>query len=369
MNSEQKLMLEQVVQSFDRKDYKAALQHLKQLWQEIPESPMVQLYRAKLYEVADKFEQAETIYRHLLRDVTNPKVALQARQGLQRLQDSEKSQRQAAIVKAKVAASTSDETGILVLEAIPTTARPAAAQHMAKVMQLDAYTARMQIPNRGWKLYRSGQLGELQFHEAQIRSGNIPAFCVSTAKIKAIPVFHVESFQEFAPQATVICKDPSGQRGELEFDWQEVTQRVDGALPIFENVVDTDILREGTRRLKKEETLDYIRVCDLHLPQRNCILRFSDRSYDFQSGLAMADDGLDQLNTRIQWNSLMQFLTTQMPQIPIWADFTHFADGAMDSAFLIEQFDSHLRFYDLTKPIWASAFHLYSGLAFWRDRG
>lgn len=361
-------MLEQVAQAFDQKDYKTATNLLKQLWQEIPDSPLVQVYRARLYEVADKTDEAETIYRHLLRDVTNPKIAMQARQGLQRIQDSDKSQRKAAIAQAKTKIANSDEAGMLLLEAIPQEARQQAAQHMAKVMQLDAYTARMQIPNRGWKLYRTGKMGEIQFYGEQIRSGNLPAFWVTTEAIKKLPVYHVNYLQEADLNAVVVCENPDGQLGELQFAWTEVTQQVDGGLPIFENVVDTDILREGTRRLKKAETSDYVRVTDLHLPQRNCILRFCDRTYDFQSGIELIDENnLNQLNTRILWNRLINLFGELVPQMTVWQDFSPFMESALSSHFLVQQFDAGLHFYDQTDTLWASAFHLYSGLAYYRS--
>jgi hypothetical protein len=363
-------ILDQIAQALAQKDHRTATHLLKTLWQEIPDNPWVQLYRAQLHEAADKSDQAETIYRHLLKDVTNPKIALQARQGLQRLQDSARSQRQAAIASAKANTPAGNEPGLLILESIPINARQTAAQHMAKVMQMDAYSARMQIPNRGWKLYRSGNLGEMQFHGENIRSGNIPAFWVATAQLKSTPVYQVKSLQEFEPEAIVQCENPSGQLGELSFKWHEVTQQVNGALPIFENVVDTDILREGTRRLKKEETADYMRVSDLHLPKRNIILRFCDRTYNFSEGLLFTpEDSLDAVNNRTQWNALMHFCQKQTPQIPIWSDFFPFAEGAMDFAGLLENLDPKIHFYGQGDNLWPAAFQLYSTLAFWRKGG
>ncbi len=367
MNPQSQAMLDQVAQALDQKDYRTATHCLKTLWQEMPDNPWVQIYRARLYEAADKSDQAETIYRHLLKDVTNPKVALQARQGLQRLQDSDQFQRKSALAEAKSHTPDGEEPGLLILEAIPAETRQTAAQHMAKVMQLDPYTARMQIPNRGWKLYRTGTLGELKFYGEQIRSGQIPAFWVGMERVKSVPVFQVKSLQEFAPEAKIICENPAGQLGELTFQWSAVTQRVDGALPIFENVVDTDILREGTRRLKKEETRDYVRVMDLHLPQRHCILRFSDRTYDFHDGLVFqSEDQLDAINTRVQWNGLVDFLQRQCPEIPVWRDFSPFAEGVMDYPGLLEQIKPRIHFYEQGNSLWPSAFQLYSALAFWR---
>jgi Tetratricopeptide repeat len=369
MKHDLQLQLDQVAQALDQQDYRRATEQLKSLWQSAPENPWVQLYRARLYEAAQKFDQAETIYRNLLKDAINPKLALQARQGLQRLQESESAQQKAALAASQSATPNADEPGLLILEAIPTAARQAAAQHMAKVMQLDAYTARMQIPNRGWRLYRLGNLGEMKFYGEQIRSGNIPAFWAAIADIQTLPIFTVQSMQSVRPQATVICTNPAGQVGEVAFKWSEVTQRVDGSLPVIERVVNIDVLRDRPDgRNGKAETSDYIRVCDLHLPSRECVLRFCDRAYDYQTGIELADtDSLDQYSTRMQWNALMTLIEQQTPKIPIWHDFSPFAELAMDFPGLLQQVKPDLQIYNQTESLWPAAFHLYSGLAYCRQ--
>jgi hypothetical protein len=376
MDPNAQAMLNQVGQALEQKDYRTATHLLKTLWQEMPENPWVQIYRARLYEAADKRDQAETIYRHLLKDVvTNPKIALQARQGLQRLQDRPKpavyqSNRRPQTPIAPINEADRDQPGILVLEAIPLDARPRAAQHMAKVMQLDAYTARMQIPNRGWKLYRTGSLGELQRCGEQIRSGDLPAFWVPTAQVNAIPIFQVKSIEQSAPEVLIVCEDAAGKLGEFTFPWAEIQQKVEGALPILENVVDTDIVRQGTRRLKKAETLDYVRIMDVHLRERNCILRFCDRTYDFDGGIRFADEhSLDAINVRAQWNALVDLIQEHSPEAPTWNEFNLFASSAMEHRVLLGRIDPSIHFYDQgdrDEALWASAFQLYSGLAFGR---
>lgn len=369
MKPDLQFRLDQVAQSLKQQDYRSAAQQLKTLWQEYPDNPWVQIYRARLYEAAKKFDQAETIYRQLLRHALNPKVALQARQGLQRLQATEQAQLKAALAESKANIPNGAAPGILVLEAIPQAARQSAALHMAKVMQLDAYTARMQIPNRGWKLYRIGDFGEMQFYGQQIRAGNIPAFWVLTETVKTIPVFQVRSLHTIFPQATVVCENSAGQVGEIQFDWSEVSQRVDGALPVTERVVSIDVLRDRPDgRSGKEETFDYVRVCDLHLSQRNCILRLSDRTYNYQEGVLLAETGsLDQYSTRMQWNALMFLLHHQMQTIPVWHDFAPFAELAMDFPLLLQQMSPRLTVYNQTESLWPGAFHLYSGLAYYRN--
>ncbi len=358
--------LDQVGSALDRRDYRTATQLLKSLWQEMPENPWVQIYRARLYEAASKNDQAEQVYRQLLRDVTNPKIALAARQGLQRLQDAVVAERQQEI-EAAIEAPGRDEPGVLVFESIAPEMRQAAAQQLAKIFQVEPYAARMLMPNRGWKLYKAGTVGELDLYQSQMAAVNIPAFCVATDRLQSLPVLSVKYLQDFEPQAVVVCEGEDRTLGEVKFAWSEVTQIVEGALPIFERVVDTDA-REGAVRQRKESTQDYVRICDLHLPSRNMVLRLHDRTYSFHEGVAFADEGsIDAANTRIQWNALMTFLKQHM-HVPIWAEFTPFAEISMEFPHLLETIKPQIYLFGQENNAWASAFQLYSALAYWRDR-
>jgi hypothetical protein len=108
----------------------------------------------------------------------------------------------------------------------------------------------------------------------------------------------------------VVCQNEQGQLGSVTFNWSEVTQRVPGLLPIFEQVVDLD--HRGKLK-RKTQTQDYAQFCDLHLPQRRCILRLHDQGYEFQRGVKIAPKP-GQTTTRINWNSLLSFLDQQLPQ-------------------------------------------------------
>jgi hypothetical protein len=142
---------------------------------------------------------------------------------------------------------------------------------------------------------------------------------------------------------------------------------VEGALPMLERVVDTDA-RDGAARVRKESTQDYARVCDLHLPGRSLVLRFYDRSYNFHEGVAFADEGsLDAANTRIQWNALMVFLKQHL-NVPVWSEFMPFAEIAMDFPHLLETIKPQIDLFGQEGNVWASAFELYSGLGYWRER-
>jgi hypothetical protein len=129
-------------------------------------------------------------------------------------------------------------------------------------------------------------------------------------------------------------------------------------------------MRKGVERQRKEKTLDYVQVSDLHLPKRRCILRMCDWRYQFAQGIefgAMGDATieLDQSINRLHWNSLLNFLTEQIPEKPTWSDFAVFGGTAIEFPLLLGRIPAHFETYE--SQLWGSAFHLYSSLAFSRD--
>jgi thioredoxin-like negative regulator of GroEL len=162
------MSLPDITQAMNSKDYRAATKLIQQLGSGERQNPLIQLYMAQIYEASHKLAQAQALYRQLLQDPSNPKVMNQARQGLKRLENWEATQRQTAIAQAK-ADPGGTNLGLLILEGLdpagsPTekqTQRQLAAQKFAKIMQLDAYSARLQLPSTGWRLYRTGAVGEI----------------------------------------------------------------------------------------------------------------------------------------------------------------------------------------------------------------
>jgi hypothetical protein len=364
------MLLEQIAAAFDRQDYRAAAKLLKEFLRESPQNVWGQFYKARLYEVSGKREFAGEIYRQLLRDAANPKLATQARQGIERLDKIAQAEHRKVMAQA-TANPENAAPGILVLESVPNESKPSAAQNLARIMKLDAYTARMQIPSRGWRLYRVGAIGALQHYGQQLRSAKIPAFWTGLDALQKLPVFQVHYIQEYQPQAIVVCENEQGQLGSLKFDWSEVCQRVEGLLPIFEQVVDTDLRKGTTERQRKQTAQDYAHLCDLHLPKRRCILRLCDLNYQFHQGIAFSAPpkdsvAIDQATNRIHWNNLIAFLKYQLPQQPIWSEFQTFGETAIDHALLLKRLNSHVHLFGQDTSPWNPAFHLYSGLAFLR---
>ncbi|WP_392531870.1 tetratricopeptide repeat protein [Nostoc sp. C117] len=352
-------MIEQVAIAFDHKDYQTAAKLLKQLLKESPDNPWVQFYLARLHEVSEKHQNAEKIYRQLLRDTTTARIVTLAREGLRRLQEIEQEERQRAISKATSEPSNT-ELGVLILEPLSNDHKTEAARKFAQIMQIDPYSARLMLPSRGWRLYRTGQLGELKFYGEQLQQAGIPCFWTTITAIQQIQVFQVEYFSGSQQKATVVCRNQGNQLGSLTFDWSEVTARVNGLLPIFEQVIDLDAHRKLER---KTQTQDYAQFCDLHLPSRHCILRLYDNGYEFHQGLEIIPQAT-QNTIRINWNSLSSWIEQQLPQIKTWSDFAPFADTVLDQTEILGQIKSHIYLLRREENNWDSAFHLYSGLVF-----
>ena len=352
-------MIEQVAAAFDRKDYREAARLVKEILKDSPENPMARLYVARIHEATGSLEKAEGVYRQLLRNTTNPKIVTQARQGLQRIEAIQKEKRQEAIAQAKADPSNA-QLGVLVLEAVSSEAKQQAAQHFARIMNIDPYSARLTLQSRGWRLYRTGAIGELGFYGQQLLAADIPCFWITLADIEKINVFSVSYFQSINPQPTVVCHSQQGQLGSLSFSWREVNQLVQGQLPVFEEVVDLDFRKKLQRKV---QTQDYLQFCDLHLQSRNCILRFWDSGYQFQQGVTFVADP-QQATTRINWNGLLDLLSSRLPQAKVWAEFTPFAESVLDKTELLDRVPSNINLFRREPTYWDPAFLFYCGLVF-----
>ncbi|HIK04942.1 MAG TPA: tetratricopeptide repeat protein [Trichormus sp. M33_DOE_039] len=356
-------MIEQVAIAFEQKDYKTAAKLLKPLLKDSPDHPWVVFYLARLHEVSGKYPEAEKVYRRLLLITTNHRIVTQARQALQRLQEIQQEEKQRAIAQA-TAEPNNTESGVLILEPLDHEQKNQVAAKFGQIMQLDAYTARLLLPSRSWKYYRSGRIGELKFYGMQLQQAGIPCFWTTFKAIAQIQVFQVQYFLESQPKPTVICSNETNIVGSLTFDWSEVSAQVLGLLPIFEEVFDVNAHRQLER---KTQTQDYAQFCDLHLPQRRCILRLCDRSYDFQQGAEITPSASEK-TIRINWNNLLNWLTNYLPQVKIFSDFTPFTQTVLEQTEMLSNIQSHIHLFRREKTYWDSAFHLYSGLIFNKDK-
>lgn len=355
--------IDQVVAALESQEYRVAAKLLKKLQKESPQNPWVQFYVGRWYEATDKLASAEKVYRKLLKTTTNPKVIDQARQGVKRLETIEQQRRQNAIADAK-ANPRNCEPGVLILEPIPSEYKPEAAKVLARILKTDAYSARMQLQSRGWRLYKTGEMAELAVYGQEMRSANIPVFWVSLNDLEKLHVFRVCYVQSFEPQLGVVCLDKSDRLGMLNFHWSEVSQRVEGLLPLFAETMDYDPRRsKGDRFRHKEVTRDYAKIYDLHLPSRNSIVRFCDVTYDFNQAIKL-EKVAHQQTARLQWNSLLDRLNQNLKNIPVFSEFTPFAETVLDYTQLLSRIRSYIDLDRKSETPWDSAFQLYSGLVF-----
>ncbi len=378
--------IHQIVSALESKDYKQAAKLIKQLQTESPENPWVKYYMARYYELTNNPEKAETIYKQILHDITNPKIISQARQGIQRIETAAQDRRKQAIETAKNDPSNL-EPALLILEAVSPEDKPAAIQNISRIFKTDIYTTRMQIQSRGWRLYKTGPIAEIQIYGQELLNAGIPVFWGTLADIQKIQIFRVEHFQSLSSPA-VICKDSLNRLGSIAFNWSEVSQRVEGLLPMFMDIMDYSPHRRTDQFRHKEITQDYAQICDLHIPSRNCILRVCDQSYDFQQGVDFTKNSVDMPNsdnpkdlksrsqkspqipqstTRINWNHLLEMLDQQL-DVTVWSEFTPFAETVLDYTNMLSKIESYVDVDRKSDTPWDSAFQLYSGLTFLRNR-
>lgn len=365
-------LLKKVSFNLDNKQFKESVILLKELEKSHPNHPWVLFYKGRYYELNHQRELATKIYRKVLQTTTNPKIITQARQGLQRIETLEKEEREAAVNQTK-----SDpkqlEPGLLILEPVPPDHKLAASQKLAKILNVDAYTARMQLQSRGFRLYKTGPIGELSVYGQELLKAGIPVFWKGVNDLQKIHIFRVCHFQSISPQPTVVCLNSLNQMGALSFQWSEITQRVEGLLPIFMEIMDYVPHRRKEKFQHKEITQDYAQIWDLHLPKRNCILRICEQSYEFQKGIPMRtnpseNQTLNPNTTRMKWNNLTKLLKEQHPHPQVWSEFTAFAETALDYPFLLERFTPFIDIERKSETPWDPAFQLYSTLIFMRNQ-
>lgn len=354
---------EAVLAAIERRDFTAAANLIKQ-WQ--PSSdPWRSLAAGRYFEAINNSEKAIDAYRRALQQSTQNRLMTQARQGIQRIQTAQAEAREKSLNEAKSQPG-GEAQALLILEPVQGEARQTAAQGLAEVMQLDVYTARMTIPGQHWRLYRVGQLGELEYFGRQLLERHTPAFWVPFEQVKALSVFQVQYIDRIqADQVTVVCQNPAGQLGKIAFGWSEVSQRVRGRLPIFESVVDVG---PWGKLQRKQQTQDYAEVIDLHLFGRKSMLRFCDRTYQYRQSAALAEghqpDDIALPISQHTWNQLKQRLEQIIA--PLHDDFTGFSDRAFDFLDLLPSFPAHLALVRREPSDWDKVFQLYSGLCYLR---
>ncbi|MDJ0728920.1 MAG: tetratricopeptide repeat protein [Crocosphaera sp.] len=356
-------MVEPIINAINSQNYQEAYHLLQQLQQEDPNNIWIPFYQARLAEAQGDVTFANQRYRELLPNTVNPKLMRQIRQGIERINQQEVKERQTALNQA-MEQSGALEMGMLVLEAMPNELKKTAAQKFGEIMDIDPYTARLQLPSRSWRLYRTGAIGRLKFQAEQLQQADIPCFTALVRYVNILEVYGVLYIESVEPKVTIVYEPKKGQRDILTFEWSEVAQRVDGLLPIFEECVDVGLRGKLKRTIK---TLDYANICDLHLPQKQTIIRLCDQQYRFREGVSFSDqqkvkDG--QATIKESWQHIMAFIAEKTPSLPTYSEFTPFGESAIDFQELLKLINPHIDLLRREETPWDAAFHLYSSLAF-----
>ena len=338
-----------------------AAQLIKQWQQKTPQDPWLKLAMGQYWEAKDELEKAQITYTRLLQSTANTKVLVNAREGVQRVRDRLAQQREHDLSAAKQQPGAT-AAAVLALEPVTGDRRESVAQGLARVMQIDAYTARTRLPSKHWRLLRVGPAGELQYFCEQLKAESVPARWATIDQVKEISTFRVLAIQAVKPQLVVVCQNDAGQQGTIQLGWDDITQWVVGQLPIYESVVDLD----ARGRLKrKDATQDYGEIMDWHLHRRGCILRFCDRAYKFRDAVPLPPAAAvpSPLIAATAWKAMKNYFKDCIVSGPI-TDFSGFGESALDIIDLLPPFEAHV---DLARSLpspWDRAFHLYSSLRF-----
>lgn len=363
-------MIKEIAEALDRQDYQTAARLVNDFQTLENDNPWLKFYQARLNEIKGEIGLAGQEYRKMLQVSTNPQLLAQIRQGIARLEaiervevEQQQQQRQAALEKAKTNPS-NREMGLLILEPVPNEEKQPLALKFAQIFKIDAYSARLQIPSRSWRLYRVGAMAELEVYVDDLRKEGIPCFCQSITAINRPKVYLARYFRAIQPEATLVYQSAHDLTASITFDWSEVTAVVEGILPIFGECVDMDVRRNQVRKIS---ILDYAQIIDLHLKKQDLIIRICDRIYNFQAGITFSDHQQSrerQATNRDNWNHFASYLKQKLTAVPLWSDFPTFAETTADFYELLPMVNPHLDLLRIEDTYWDTAFQLYSTLIF-----
>ncbi len=352
-------MLDEINQAFSEQNYQLVQELLEKLQTEQRDNPWLQFYQGRLQEEQGDLELAEIMYKGVLLTTINRQVLSQARQGIERVVNLEKlkikEKIQQSLEEAKKEEG-NEEIGLLLLEPIEPHLKQVLAQEFAKIMNIDPYTARLQLPTKNWRLYKVGNLAQLKSYQQNLVAINIPCFSVKLKELETIKVYQVKYIESINSEITVICEEKNQE--QISFRWEEITQKVEALLPIFEDVLEIDNKR---KLYKKTKTSDYVQILDLHLREKNIIIRFEDYIYNFEQGMELPKHNQGETN-RENWNNLKHFLQPYLANIPLKNDFNAFAEKALDFKEMLKQIKPNLTIFRREESNWDAAFELYTSL-------
>lgn len=355
-------MLQELAQALSRQDYQTARELLRILITEDPDNPWVRFYLAQLCESQAKTEEADKIYRELLINSSNPQILSKARQGIARISDNKQKKQQESLQAAR---KTSGELAALVLKPVHPEMKNKLAQAFAEIFSLDIYSARLRLPTRAWRLYRTGALGEIQLYYKKLQEVEIPCFVLPIETLTKIKVYQVQYLSATTPKAIAVCKNPQDEIETISFNWEQVKNRVTGRLPLLTNYEEKNF--RGKLEFKTKTT-DYFTIFDLHLSDKQIIVRFCEYNYDFANSFNSQGKN-SQLSQTSQenWRQLKKQLEEKTKSSEDWGDFDYFATNALDFPAILAQLPLKMQLLREKDTPLDAAFELYSRLVFYQN--
>lgn len=353
-------MFEEVKVAIDNKNYNQAKDILNNLVIDNDNNLWIKYYYSLILEKENNLEEAEANYRQIIKNSVYPDPILikLIRDGIERITEVKKQVKEQKLNEFKNI-DHGDDLAVLILQPVMLEEKKNLAPKLAKIMNIDNYTATLQIPTRSWRLYKTGNLGELNYWQSELSQVNIPCFCETIKNINDIEVYQVKYIIFYDNyEVTFSVQNQEEKAQEITVLWENIKTKVQGLIPIFESILHLDTKGKPYR---KQSILDYAQFYDLHLLSRNLILRFSDNFYKFDQGLKIINQ---EKTSKEKWQILIHLLNDNMPSQKLWSDFNLFGEGVIQFPEMLKQIESHINLFHRDKNFWDEAFQLYSGLIF-----
>lgn len=352
-------MFQEVKLAIDNENYDQAKEILTELAMEDHNNLWIKYYQSLISEKEGNLKEAETNYRQIIKDsiYPDPHLIKLIRDGIERIVEVYKQVKEAKFNEFKNIEN-SEDLAVLFLQPVTLDEKKVLAPKLAKIMNIDNYTATLQIPTRSWRLYKTGNLGELNYWQSELSQVDIPCFCQRIKNVNQMLVYQAKYIVQDSEQVTILIENKQATEQEITFRWEDINNKVQGLIPIFESTLHLDVKDSSSR---KQSILDYAQFYDLHLLSQNLIIRFSDNFYKFDQGLHLTKQ---EKTSKEKWQILVDFLANKMPNKPLWSDFTLFGEGVIQFPEMLKQVEANIHLFHREENIWDEAFQLYSGLIF-----
>lgn len=352
-------MFAELEQAIASENYDLAQTIIKDLDKQKVDQLWLKYYQTLIIEKQDQLTQAEKDYRQIIKDSVYPdqKLINLIRNGIERiveLQEERKETKKEEFTKLE----DSEELAVLIFEDVSLEEKKQLAPTLAKIMGIDRYTATLQIPTRSWRLYKTGNLGELNYYQAELSQAGLPCFCYPIKQINQMMVYQVKYIESDRQNLIFYCEDDQEKEPIIKLKFTEIDNFVTGMIPLFELTVNLDA---RNKIKKKQSTLDYIAFDDLHSISHNAIFRLNDRSYEFEKDQNIQGQST---TTKEKWQDLENNLKDKIKPEKVWSNFTLFAEGVVQFPEMLRQIKSHVHLFRREDTVWDEAFQLYSGLVF-----